>query len=419
MHNKTGCVFTVQDITEQKNTQQLQHHAELALKTSEAKQQVVANISYEMRTPITGIMGMVDFLLESGLTTEQLELAKTIKDSSIGLLNSINNILDLQRIEAGKFKLNNNILSISQLLNKITSLFAALTRNKEINLKLDVDPHMPESIISDQDRLYQVITSLISIITENTSGKGLITIHLRKEKVSDVGLMIIVEIADNFSTIDIKEVNEILYPSKEKTDISAINRKDNLSVGLAISRKLIDLLDGKISVERNKNNGTTFFFTFHTTVAPETVEWIEKKQTGTKAVQNIKGVRILCVEDQKINQKVISLMLSHAQCKVTLANNGKEALEHLSKDTFDIVLLDMVMPVMDGMETLDVIGKSFPSPPPVIALSANVLDEDKDKYYIAGVQDFISKPIDADELYTKIEKWSKKQKKSAKLKKVK
>jgi PAS domain S-box-containing protein len=416
-NNKTGCVFTVQDITEQKYTQELQHHAELALKTSEAKQQVLANLSYEMRTPITGIMGMTDFLLESGLTETQMELAKTIKDSSLGLLNSINNILDLQRIEAGKFRLNNSVFSLSQLINKINSLFTALTRSKEINLTIDIQPDIPENIISDQERLYQIITNLISIVTENAFGKGNISIRLRKESIKGDKMMVIVEIIDNFSKIDITEVNSILYPEKG-LDVSFLQKKDNISVGLAISRKLVDMLEGSIGVEKNKK-GTTFYFTFFTTIATHISPLPENNLSPEKIISKIKGLRVLCVEDQKINQKVISLMLTYAHCNVSIASNGKEAIERLEKEEFDIILLDMVMPVMDGIETLRIINLKSKPHPPIIALSANVLDEDKDRYYSAGVQDFISKPINAEELYSKIDKWHNNTSSKSKLKKVK
>ncbi len=402
--SKTGCVYTIQDITEQKYTQELQHHAELALKTSEAKQQVVANISYEMRTPITGIMGMTDFLLESGLTDKQMELAKTIKDSSLGLLNSINNILDLQRIEAGKFKLNNTVFNLSQLLDKITSLFTALTRSKQISLKINIHPDIPENIISDPERLYQVITSLLSILTENANSKGHITINLRRESVKEDKMMILVEITDNFSSIDVNEVSSILSPPKGLED-SIFLKKDNISVGLAISKKFVDMLEGSIGIEKNEHHGTIFYFTFYTRINTQQTPLPDKKQTPANIINKIKGVKVLCVEDQKINQKVIALMLSHAKCQLTMANNGAEAMEILSKEDFDVILLDMVMPVMDGIQTLAVINQNATKYPPVIALSANVLEDDRERYYSAGVQDFISKPINAEELYAKILKW--------------
>jgi PAS domain S-box-containing protein len=404
---KSGSVFTVQDITDQKNTQELQHHAEVALKTSEAKQQVLANMSYEMRTPITGIMGMTDFLLQSGLNPSQMELAKTIKDSSIGLLNTINNILDLQRIEAGKFRLNNAVFSLSRLMERISSLFAALTRNREINLTFDIQSNIPESIISDQARLYQVITSLLSIATEN-AGKGNIQIRLRQENNLGNKMLIMVEVVDDFSNIDLDQVREIINPPKD-TDDSILERKDNLSVGLAISKKLVDMLDGNIGVEKNNSQGTIFHFTFYTTVAnvenPDESIPVNPHKSPENILADIKGVRVLCVEDQRINQKVINLMLSHAQCEITLAKNGKEAIEQMENNKFDIILLDMVMPVMDGFETLSVMKQKFKKRPPVIALSANVLEEDREKYFLAGVDDYISKPINATELYEKIEKW--------------
>ncbi|TVQ14709.1 MAG: response regulator [Bacteroidetes bacterium] len=409
---RVNSVFTVQDITEQKYTQELQHHAEIALKTSEAKQQVLANMSYEMRTPITGIMGMVDFLFHSGLSKEQMELAETIKDSSIGLLNTINNILDLQRMEAGKFRLNKNVFSLSQLSDKISSLFAALTRSKEIQLDINIQKTIPKQIISDQTRLYQVITNLISIITENAN-KGRVKVEFKLENIVDNRAMFMVEVSNSLINLDTEAINTILNPSRVQDDFLLL-KKDNLSVGLAISRKLVDMLEGSIGVEQDNEKGTVFYFTFFATLPSAEVIKEEKslEVSPEKILGNIKGVKVLCVEDQKINQKVLALMLAHAQCNTIMANNGKEALELMDENDFDIVLLDMVMPVMDGLETLQMMKLKSKIYPPVIALSANVLDEDKDNYFAAGVNDFISKPINAAELYKKIDIWNGQYKKS-------
>ncbi len=402
---KVGSVFTVQDVTEQKYTQELQHHAEIALKTSEARQQVLANMSYEMRTPITGIMGMVDFLFNSGLNEKQLELTKTIRDSSIGLLNTINNILDLQRIEAGKFRLNKSVFSLTQLSDKISSLFTALTRSKEIQLEVNIQPDIPRQIVSDQNRLYQVISNLISVITEGID-KGTVKIGFKLENIVDNRAMLLVEVSNNHCRLDNEAIMAILNPGRVQDDFLML-KKDKMSAGLAISRKLVDMLDGSIGVEQNDAMGTLFYFTFFATLpSGETIKEKENVELSPDLILgNIQGVKVLCVEDQKINQKVLSLMLAHAQCDTTMANNGKEALELMDENDFDIVLLDMVMPVMDGLETLQMMKLKPKVYPPVIALSANVLDEDKDTYFAAGINDFISKPINASELYRKIYIW--------------
>ncbi len=402
---KVSCVYTVQDITEQKYTQELQHHAEIALKTSEAKQQVLANMSYEMRTPITGILGMVDFLFNSGLNKEQMELAKTIKDSSMGLLNTINNILDLQRIEAGKFRLNNSLFSLNQLSDKISSLFTALTRSKEIQLNITIQPDIPQQIISDQSRLYQIITNLVSIVAENVD-KGTVNIEFKLESTVENRALLLVEVYHKHCHIDSSYIQTLLKSSRLQDEIN-LQKKDTTSVGLTISRKLVDMLEGSMGVEHSDDKGTIFYFTFFIEMPSDKV-LKEKKQpeaSAEKVLDSIKGTKVLCVEDQKINQKVLKLMLAHAKCNTVMASNGKEALELMSNQEFDVILLDMVMPVMDGKETLQVMKLESKTYPPVIALSANVLDEDKDAYFDAGVNDFISKPINAAELYEKINIW--------------
>ncbi len=399
---KGSCVFTVQDITEQKHNQELQHHAELALKTSEAKQQVLANMSFEMRTPITGIMGMVDFLQKTDLNSDQIELVKTIKDSSINLLNIVNNILDLQRIEAGKFRLNKAQFDLNQLMDRVNALFAVLTRNKELELSIHINPDVPVSIVSDQARLYQVISSLVAVIAENTD-QGKVDLVVSCETLSDDKIMMMMEIFHVNKSFDIDAIKNVLKPARGQED-TFLHKRDNLIVGLNISRRLVEMLEGSLGIDKSEDNRIAFYFTFLASTPQKSTEKNNKSKVAKNSF-NIEGLKVLCVEDQKINQKVISLMLVHARCEVSMAANGQEALDLLTSKNFDVVLLDMVMPVMDGIETLKVMKQRMKSHPPVIALSANVLDEDKDRYFKAGVNDFISKPINAPELYEKIHKW--------------
>lgn len=407
-HDKSGIVLTIQDITEQKYAQELQHQAELALKTSETKQKVLANMSFEMRTPITSVMGMVDFLLRSELNNTQMDMVKNIKEASEGLLNNINNIIDLHRIEGGKFRLNNASFSLSSFSDRITSLFTALTRNKEVSLVMQKDSKLPDNLVSDQTRLYQVFSNLIVILTDKIN-TGKLTISLKQKSHTKTKIRIASEISLISDEIDKKQTTKFFGQTKENIILSSGKNKDHLNIALAICKELVELLDGQLVVKIGKDSEIRLSFIFSAYYPKNEDHDQSFKESGIHLKNNnydLKGIKVLCAEDQKINQKVISLILSHVNCDLQIVENGKQALDKLEEENYDVVLLDMVMPVMDGIETLAQIKRKIKSPPPVIALSANILDEDRDSYFLAGVNDFISKPIDAGELYQKIEKWA-------------
>ncbi len=398
-------VFIIQDITDQKISQEMRYNAEVALKTSEAKQHVLANMSYEMRTPINGIMGMVDFLIKTKLDHEQLELSKTIKESSEGLLNIINNILDLSMTETGKLHLNNKSFKFSDLIKKTEALFYALTRHKDLNLAIEHDPNIPDYISTDKDRLFQVITNLLSNAVEN-SESGSIAIRTKLDRIHEDQLTVLLEVADNSKTVDSRVLKSI-YKSYDLGQSLFVQGNEGSDSAIAISQKLVELLGGTIGFHaNNKKHGRTFYFTFLAKVlTPDNYPENLSAEKQMEDLKNLEGSKILYVEDKVVNQKVIALMLKHVKCNVDLAENGKQAIEMMLNKDYDVVLLDMVMPVMDGLETMRVMKSKFKMHPPVIALSANVLEADKKKYFSYGVADYISKPVKSEDLYEKLLKW--------------
>jgi PAS domain S-box-containing protein len=399
------CVYTVQDITEQKVNQELKYNIEVALKTAEAKQQFLANMSHEMRTPMNGIMGMVDFLLKTELTPEQYDFTQTIKDSSEGLLDILNDILDLSKIEAGKFQIKTQTFNLEPMLERIKGLFAALTKHKELVLKIELDKKIPEKIVTDENRLYQVITNLVSNAVK-FSDTGEIILSVTLESALKDQLVLLVEVKDNGPGIKESEIDTLFIPFNQLDDIS-VKKNEGTGLGLAISKKLVELLGGNIGVENNKDKGCTFYFTFTACIPRVKYPKNGKPKEEVEIInKDLSGIRVLCVDDKKVNQKVVTLMLTHVNCIVSLASNGKEALDNLDKNEFDIILLDIVMPEMDGIETIKEIKKRFPNHPPVIALSANVMEGDKEEYLASGMNDYISKPVHAEELYQKITFWN-------------
>ena len=394
-------IYTIQDVTEQKINQELKYSAEVALRTSETRQQVLADMSYEMRTPLNGIIGVVEFLLKSDLSTEQMNLTKTIKDSSEGLMNIINNIQDLSRIEHGNIQMHEKVFDLNEFTERTSNLFTALTRHKELKLTIDLDKKIPAKVVADEMRLNQVISNLISNAVKRNE-KGNIGIRIWLEKKHKEHMIIGVEIKDP-SKDDNRNLPLHLIDSLESISDTDIYKSEELP--LSISQKLVELMGGVLSLRTDKTQGSTASFDFIAKQPDKTSKKLLENASQDNIMKVIKGLKVLYAEDKIINQKVISLMLSHAKINVALANNGAEALDMMSKDKFDIILLDMIMPVMDGMETVQAIRQQFESSPPLIGVTANTMEKSKKQYLDNGLDDIITKPVNPAELYQKIAHW--------------
>ncbi len=394
-------IYTIQDVTEQKINQDLKYSAEVALKTSEAKQQVLADMSYEMRTPLNGIIGVVEFLLKSELSSEQMNFTKTIKDSSEGLMNIINNIQELSRIEYGNIQMHDKVFDVKKFVLKIADLFAALTRHKELKLKTELDKKIPAKIVSDELRLNQVISNLISIAVKRNE-KGDIILKIWCEKKLKKHMVVGVEIKDP-SVNDNEETSLHTIDSVESISETDIYKSEDLS--MSISQKLVELMGGDISIHTDKKQGTTTKFSFIAKQPEETLKSSDKNGNQDEIIKTIEGLKVLYAEDKIINQKVIKMMLSHASVNVDLANNGAEAIDLMNKEEYDIVLLDMIMPVMDGMETVKAIRQQFKRIPPIIGVTANTMERSKKLYIDNGLDDLIAKPVNSAELYEKLAYW--------------
>ncbi|MBS4013086.1 MAG: response regulator [Bacteroidetes bacterium] len=400
-------IGTVQDVTEQVANQELKNNVEIAVKISEMKQQFLANMSHEMRTPMNGILGMIDFLLKTTLSEEQLDYANTIKHSSESLLNIINDVLDLSKIEAGKLQLKPVEFNLYESLERIKGLFAALTKQKVLSFSIEIKPEVPEFISADENRLMQVFTNLISNAVKFTPEGGVkILISLNKKVIDEVELY--VEVTDSGIGISEESMDKLFQPFTQ-IDTSLKRVHEGTGLGLSICRSIVKLMGGEIGVKNNEEgHGTTFFFTVkvqkldHLFIAPKEEKPIVKENLNL-------DIDILLVEDKIINQKIIRMMLENAGCRVKIAYNGQQALDILEKgEKFDLIIMDIQMPVMDGVTANKHMKTRYKELPPVIALSANALEGDAEKYINAGMDDYISKPVKAEDLYAKIIKWTNK-----------
>jgi len=412
-----GLLVTTRDITDHTQSEQLRKNIEIARKAAEAKQQFLANMSHEIRTPMNGILGMTDFLLKTSLNDEQLDFVETIKSSADTLLNIINDILDLSKIEAGKMPIKPGVIKTSELVINLEKVFTALAKDKDLKFIKVINPQFPQFIISDPVRLNQVFLNLLSNAIKFTP-QGTITLKLDIKDISANQCTVYAEICDTGIGIT-PENQKKLFSAFSQVDSSLIRSSEGTGLGLAISKKIINMLGGEINVISQPNQGSTFWFTFQAGIAALPHSDYEITDPDKDNQKNTVHAKILLVEDKFVNQKVITLMLESLGCQVWIANNGKQAIEMIKKEAadagnpssipYDLIFMDIQMPVMDGITATRIIKESFQSPPPIIGLSANALEGDAEKYIQQGMDDYISKPVKSEILLEKINFWVKKE----------
>ena len=382
---------------------------EKAKASEKAKHQFLANMSHEIRTPMNAIKGMTDILIRRKPKKEQLEYLNGIKKSSASLLIIINDILDISKIEADKIDLECIPFSISEVIKNVNTIMKFKTEEKGLELKTSIPKNIPE-VLGDPNRLRQVLINLVSNaikfteqgsvttdlqLIESEEEKGIINVHFT---ISDTGVGIE------------KESIEKIFNSFEQAYSDTSRKFGGTGLGLSISKKLITLQKGEIWVESEKGKGSQFHFTIPfklNTSKENTIAETAVINTENSAVQ-LKGISILVAEDNAFNAVVAQDELEDAieDVTVVVAKNGAIALEQVKLGDFDVVLMDVQMPIMNGYEATHAIRAitNEKSKIPIIAMTANVLKEEVENCFEAGMNDFIGKPFDTEELLRKIYK---------------
>lgn len=399
--NLIGSIGIHLDITEQKQLEiELEKQKTMAEEGSKAKEAFLANMSHEIRTPLNVIIGFLRELDKQKLSS----LQKICVDNSIiaskHLLAVLNNILDISKIEAGEMSLEKKDFNFEYSINNVIKVFRSKAKEKGLYLKLSISEDISKVFQGDSLRLEQVLFNLVANALKFTE-RG--TVFVKCELISSTRKYqeICISVIDTGIGMD-EDFRESIFRKFSQEDIETTRKFGGTGLGLAITKELVDLMGGKIVVETMKDKGTSFHITIK--LVRGSFGIVEKRQSEISF--DINGLCILLVEDNEMNRIVVKNCLRNFKCEILEAENGLQALEILKYKNFDIILMDIQMPEMDGIEATKIIRNQLKLLTPVIALSANAFKSDIDKFKAAGMNDYIIKPFDEVVLFQTIARYT-------------
>ena len=409
-----GAIESIRDISRYKQTEedlkktnlQLEiatKHAEQMARQAEqanaAKSEFLANMSHEIRTPMNAVIGMTNLLQYENLNSRQKEYAETIRNSGEALLAIINNILNLSKIEGGMMELEHQPFALQSVIVESLHLIRPIASEKDLCTAYDIDKNTPEVILGDPTRLHQILVNLLSNAVKFTE-KGGVTISVFSRKLEGDDYEIHFAVKDTGIGIPDDKLGR-LFQSFSQVDASTTRRYGGTGLGLVISKKLVEMMGGKIWIESEVGKGSTFHFTIQAeSTRKEPIDTFKPVSLSEADIQeNLDhGLDILLAEDNKVNQMVTERMLNKLGYRTDVVANGIEVLQALERHTYDVILMDVLMPEMDGLEATKAIRRRWPDGPKIIAMTASALEGDREECMRAGMDSYLSKPARIEDL---------------------
>lgn len=403
-------VGTFQDVTDRKLAEQeIMRARELAENSMKVKEIFLSNMSHEIRTPMNAILGFTRLLYETNPTAEQKGYIDAIHFSGENLLVIINDILDLSKIQSGKMNLEKCEFNIRELVNGIIGVMRPKAQEKGVNLTCAIQPQVSTVIKGDPVRLNQILTNLISNGIKFTE-KGSVNLEINAVAVKNQDIIIEFKVRDTGIGIPVDK-QSVIFDNFVQASSDTTKKYGGTGLGLAIVKNLVELQEGKISVSSVYGYGSTFtvHLPFEEVCQQEKQPFLPHSSAISESLDQLIGMAILAVEDNLVNQMLVRKVLGKVGCKVDIASNGLKALEAIKAKKYEVILMDIQMPEMDGFETTLHIRNQLAPPVsqvPIIAMTAHAFGSDAAKCMAAGMNDYISKPFKPEDLYLKLLKFA-------------